>query len=187
MIVYLHGFNSSPLSGKGRILAAYCAERKISFIAPALHHRPLRAKAEIESLLKSGARVLVGSSLGGYYATWFCENHPQVRAVLINPAVRVADKLAEFVGAEQRNFHTGDSYQFTESHLAELRTMEIAKPTCTARILLLAQMGDETLDYREAAAYYKGAAQIIEEGGDHGFVGFERHLARIVNFSQQQE
>ena len=64
MIVYLHGFNSSPLSGKGRILAAYCAERKISFIAPALHHRPLRAKAEIESLLKSGARVLVGSSLG---------------------------------------------------------------------------------------------------------------------------
>ena len=127
MIVYLHGFNSSPLSGKGRVLAAYCAERKISFIAPALHHRPLRAKAEIESLLKSGARVLVGSSLGGYYATWFCENHPKVRAVLINPAVRVADKLAEFVGAEQRNFHTGDSYQFTESHLAELRTMEIGQ------------------------------------------------------------
>ena len=191
MIVYLHGFNSSPLSSKAVLLAEYCAAEGVACVAPQLHHRPARAAAQISELLKTdGAHLLVGSSMGGYYATWFCERGVRentravnTRAVLINPAVKLAEKLADCVGKTQKNYHTGESYVFTEAHLEETRALEVARIASPQKYLLLAQTGDETLDYREAEKFYAGARHIIEEGGDHSFADFARHLSAVVGFA----
>ncbi len=186
MIIYLHGFNSSPLSSKAVLLGEYCAAQDAAFVAPQLHHRPARAAAQISELLRTdGAHLLVGSSMGGFYATWFCEKRADVRtrAALINPAVRLAAKLAGRVGETQKNYHTGEEYLFTESHLADMRALEIARVAAPEKYLLLAQTGDEVLDYREAEKFYAGARHIIEEGGDHSFADFARMLPEIVRFA----
>lgn len=186
MIIYLHGLNSSPLSSKGVALTDYCVQRSIGCVAPQLHHRPGLAVEQIEKLLETdGEHVLVGSSMGGYYATWFCEKTPQARAVLINPAVRLADKLEGHVGEEQENYHTGERYVFEAAHLEEFRALQVEKIACPEKYLLLAQKGDELLDWREAGNLYAGAEQIIEDGGDHSFVGFHRYLGRIIEFSKK--
>ena len=183
MIIYLHGLNSSPLSSKAVLLAEYCAQRDIACIVPQLHHRPAQAIAQIESLLQKSPQVLVGSSMGGYYATWCCEHYAYAKAVLINPALKLADKIADYVGQTQQLYHTDESYVFTEEHLAEFRAVEVAAIVDPSKYMLMAQKGDELLDYREAVNFYAGAKQIIEEGGDHMFVGFERHLSAIVDFA----
>lgn len=165
------------------MFAEYCAKQGAAFVAPQLHPRPARAAAQIAELLKAdGAHLLVGSSMGGYYATWFCENTPNTRAVAINPAVRLADKLADYAGQEQKNYHTGETYMFGKEHLEEFRALEIEKIAAPEKYLLLAQTGDEVLDYREAVEYFAGAQHIIEEGGNHSFEGFERHLPAILEF-----
>jgi predicted esterase YcpF (UPF0227 family) len=184
MIVYLHGFNSSPMSGKCSEFAVYCGARNIPLIAPQLPHRPAKAAAAIEAIVGDGeAHTLIGSSLGGFYATAFCEKYQRVRAVLINPAVRVAAKLAPLAGQIQRNYYSGASYRFTEKHAAELRALEVAAPKRAADYLLLLQTGDEVLDWREAAAFYHGATMVVEEGGDHSFADFPRHYQRILKFA----
>lgn len=191
MIIYLHGFNSSPLSSKAVLLAEYCAARGVPFVAPQLHHRPSRAAAQITKLCDDqdadmDVHTLVGSSMGGYYATWFCETRKDVRAVLINPAVGLADKLAEFEGQEQTNYHNDDCYLFTPEHTKEFRALAVEKIADPQKYFLLAQKGDEVLDYREAESFYAGGRLCIEEGGDHSFVEFERHLREIVRFAGYQ-
>ena len=186
MILYLHGFNSSPLSGKAGETAEYCAAREIPCAVPALHHRPAQAAAQMEKLAESGKiRLVVGSSMGGFYATWLCERHPGLRAVLINPAVKIADKLAGEEGKTQKNFHTGEEWLFTADHLREFREMEVAQVADASRYLLMLQTGDELLDYREAEKFYAGCSAIIERGGDHMFAGYARHLAAVVDFGRR--
>ena len=187
MIIYLHGLNSSPLSSKGVMLAEYCATHKINCAVPQLPHYPAQAVALINEMLpQEGKHTLVGSSMGGYYAAWFCERRDNVRAVLVNPAVRLADKLESFVGQEQQMYHSSETYLFTQKHLDELRALEIPRITHPQKYLLLAQTGDEVLDYQEAADYFVGGRQIIEEGGDHSFIGFARHLPLIADWAKQK-
>ena len=187
MIAYLHGLNSSPLSSKAILLAEYCAQRGLNCAVPQLHHRPQQAAAQIRALLENIENpLLVGSSMGGYYATWYCENHPTARAVLINPAVTLADKLADLVGQKQQLYHSDESYVFSQEHLAEFRALNIDKISCPQQYTLLAQTGDEVLDYQEAVAFYDGATQIVEKGGDHSFVDFQRHLPLIANLAADE-
>lgn len=185
MIVYLHGFNSSPASGKARQLGEQMASigRLADYYCPALPNRPREAIAKVESTLargRSGPITLVGSSLGGFYATWLAEKHGW-KAVLVNPAVHAQTLMRDSLGP-QTNWHTGEKWLLTESHLAELAALDVPAITRPERYLLLAQTGDEVLDYRDAVAYYAGATQIIEDGGDHGFAGFERHFQTILDF-----
>ena len=186
MILYLHGFNSSPLSGKAAETAQYCAARGIACAVPALAHRPAEAAKQMEALAKEeNIRLAIGSSMGGFYATWLCERHPGMRAVLINPAVRIAEKLAGEEGKTQKNFHTDEEYVFTAEHLREFREMEVEKIADPSRYLLMVQTGDELLDYREAVAYYAGCSSIVERGGDHMFPGYARHLPAIAAFAER--
>ncbi len=185
MIVYLHGFNSSPASGKARQLGGHLAAqgRGADYLCPVLPNSPRDAIATIEAALlprAAAAVTLVGSSLGGFYATHLAEKHGW-KAVLVNPAVHAHRLLREALGP-QRNWHTGETWTFTEAHLAELAALDVPVITRPQRYLLLAQTGDEVLDYRDAAAYYAGARHIIEAGGDHGFSGFERHFQTILDF-----
>lgn len=185
MIVYLHGFNSSPASGKAKQLGEHMASlgRLADYTCPALPNSPREAIAEVEATLarsRPDAVTLVGSSLGGFYATHLAEKHG-LKAVLVNPAVHAHKLLRDALGP-QTNWHTGEKWVLTEAHLAELAALDVAAITQPERYLLLAQTGDEVLDYRDAVAYYAGATQIIDDGGDHGFAGFERYFQTILDF-----
>jgi predicted esterase YcpF (UPF0227 family) len=183
LIIYIHGFNSSPASFKAKLLRERLTAlgRADEFAAPALPHRPAAAAALLEGMAREHPQaLLVGSSLGGYYATWLVERFG-VRAVLVNPAVRPYELLAGYVG-RQKNLHSGEEYDFTAQHVEELRALEVAAIT-PARYLLLVASGDETLDYRHAVARYRGARQIVVDGGDHGFSGFAAYLDTVLAFA----
>jgi predicted esterase YcpF (UPF0227 family) len=185
MIVYLHGFNSTPASGKARLLGEYMARlgRQADYYCPALPNSPRAAIELVEAELaehRHASLTLVGSSLGGFYATYLAEKHG-CKAVLVNPAVHAHILMRGALGP-QTNWHTGEKWQFTAAHLGELAALDVPAMTRPERYLLLAQTGDEVLDYRDAVAYYAGATQIVEDGGDHGFAGFERHLQTILDF-----
>ncbi len=185
MIVYLHGFNSSPASGKARLLGEHMAKlgRQKDYYCPALPNSPREAIAQVETELERRhpeSVTLIGSSLGGFYATYLAEQHG-CKAVLVNPAVHAHTLLRGALGP-QTNWHTGEKWVFTETHLNELAALDVERITRPERYLLLAQAGDEVLDYRNAVAYYAGATHIIEDGGDHGFSGFERHYQTLLDF-----
>jgi predicted esterase YcpF (UPF0227 family) len=185
MLVYVHGFNSSPLSFKATLLRKRMAElgRAGEFVCPELPHRPAHAMALLERVVADHAAerpVLIGSSLGGYYSTWLAERHA-LRAVLVNPAVRPYDLLSSLLG-RQTNLYSGIQYDFTEEHVAELRALEVER-IHPERYLLLVGTADEVLDYRHAVERYRGCKQVTDEGGDHGLSNFERYVDRILEFS----
>jgi len=185
MIVYLHGFNSSPDSSKACQLGEYMASlgQLGEYYCPALSSSPREAMAQVETTLTDRAAepvTLVGSSLGGFYATYLAEKYG-CKAVLVNPAVHVHTLMRKALGA-QTNWYTGEQWVLTEDHLTELAVLNVAQISRPERYLVLLQTGDEVLDYRDAVSYYAGAHQHIEEGGDHGFTEFERHLSTILDF-----
>lgn len=185
MIAYLHGFNSSPHSHKAQVLSATMAERGLAahYACPALPPLAGDAVAVVEALMARhpGERwCLVGSSLGGFYATHLAEKH-DARAVLLNPAIDPHVGLRAYLG-EQKNLHTGEPYLLTEAHLRDWG--KLVAPTITpARYLLIVETGDEVLDYRKAVERYRGAEQIVIEGGDHSLRSYEQHLPRILEFA----
>lgn len=182
MLIYIHGFNSSPASAKAQLVKARMAAagRGAEFAAPALPHSPAQAAALLDALaMRHPGAALVGSSLGGYYATWLAEKHG-LRAALLNPAVRPYELLSAHVGAQQ-NLYTGERYEFTAQHVEELRALEVAAIT-PARYLLVAATGDEVLDYRSAVARYRGCRQIVIEGGDHGLSDFADPADAVLDF-----
>jgi uncharacterized protein len=185
MIVYLHGFNSSPLSIKARLMEARMAELDaLDLLAcPALPHAPNEAIAAVEVLLPDDPSqvTFVGSSLGGFYATHLAEKHG-ARAVLINPAVKPHLLLAPYVG-EQENLYTKARWTLTAQHLAQLQALEVEPVTRPERYMLLIETGDDVLDWRLAVAKYAGARQVIVEGGDHGFASFTDHVDAILRFA----
>jgi predicted esterase YcpF (UPF0227 family) len=123
--------------------------------------------------------ALVGSSLGGYYATWLSEKHG-LKAALLNPAVRPYDLLKDHLGPQQ-NLYTGERYELTRQHVSELRELETDRIT-PSRYLLVAATGDEVLDYRSAVERYRGCRQIVIEGGDHGLSDFGNHVEAVLEF-----
>ncbi len=183
MILYLHGFNSAPASRKARALKACLETRGLGdrFACPALPHRPAEAVRLIESEISARAGVtLVGSSLGGYYATWFAEKKG-LRAVLINPAITPHIGLEACLGT-QKNLYTGETYEFTRADLEVLRAIYLERVD-PERYLVVLETGDEVLDWRIAARKYEGARMIVRDGGDHTLASFPEHIARILAFA----
>jgi predicted esterase YcpF (UPF0227 family) len=186
-IVYLHGFRSSPASRKARVLADAVAELPIpvrpNLRVPELTDGPAAAIAAVLDLVHGIDRwklSFVGSSLGGFYATHLAERL-DAKAVLVNPAVRPYEDLRPYIGV-QTNLYTGAEFEVTERHFDELRSLVVARISRPERFLLLAQAGDEVLDYRDAVRFYGGAWQWLQGGGDHAFVGFETVLPALLRF-----
>lgn len=180
--MYIHGFNSSPASSKANLLRARLEAlgRGAEFAAPSLPHSPAQAAALLDALAtRHPGAALVGSSLGGYYATWLAEKH-DLKAVLLNPAVRPYELLKDHTGPQQ-NFHTGERYEFTAQHVEELRALEVARVT-PSRYLLIVATSDEVLDYRAAVARYRGCQQVVIEGSDHGLSDFGQWLDVLLAF-----
>ena len=187
-LLYLHGFNSSPQSQKAQLIIQHMRESDSLnlLICPQIPAVPEEARLFLEQLveetLDKHQLSFAGSSLGGYYATYLAEKYFGT-AVLINPSVKPYETLKAYLG--ENKFYFDDAcWQFDESHIQQLRDMDVDKITGAERYLVLLQTGDETLDYRQAALKYKNAQCIIEPGGDHSFTGFERYLEKIMQFSQ---
>lgn len=185
MIVYLHGFNSAPASHKARTFHAFMHERGLGqlFACPQLPHRPEQAVQAIEAELEKHpkrALTLVGSSLGGFYATWFAERR-NLRCVLIQPAITPHVGLQSMLGPQQ-NLYTGERYELTRAHLDGWRTLAV-EDVDPERYLLLLETGDELLDWREAVRKYEGARMVIRQGGDHTLQSFPEHMPRILRFA----
>jgi predicted esterase YcpF (UPF0227 family) len=186
MLIYLHGFNSSPGSHKAQVLKRYMEERDLGdqCCCPKLPDLPKRAIAAVETEIAKHPResiTLIGSSLGGFYSTYLAERH-DLRAVLINPAVRPHEDLRAYLGV-QRNLHTHQQYELTEEHLRQWEQLYL--PTVRPlRYLLLVETGDEVLDYRVAVKKYQGARQIVIEGGDHSLTRFPDYVPLILEFAK---
>jgi len=188
-IVYLHGFRSSPASIKATRLAD-CVAALPARLRPALHvpelsHRPAAAVGGVAHWVEHNADpstvTFVGSSLGGYYATYLAERFG-ARAVMINPAVRPYRDLQAWRGV-QTNLYTGAAFEVTSAHFDELLALAVSRVTRPARYLLLVETGDEVLDYREAVAFYGGAFQYVRGGGDHTFTEFAAQIPAILRFA----
>lgn len=187
LILYLHGFTSGPQSRKVQALAARMAQRGCAdrLLCPQLPASPAAAIALAEDILAKvgpgGTATLVGSSLGGYYATHLAEKHG-LKAVLVNPAVVAAIELERYLGP-QAWLYTGEAFEFTPQHIDELRALEVPTLADPARYWLLVEQGDATLDYRQAVARYAGAKQTVLPGGDHSFTRWEDYLDEILAFA----
>lgn len=185
MIVYLHGFNSSPQSIKARQFGQYLQDRGLGdqWFCPALPPSGDEAIAIVERAIADrppGSLTFVGSSLGGFYSTWLAEKY-DARGVLINPAITPHLGLRDYLG-EQSNIYTAERYQLTEANLQEWERLFVPAIT-PSRYLLLVETGDELLDYREAVRRYSGARQVVVEGGDHSLQSFPRHIPAILEFA----
>ncbi|HHX34050.1 MAG TPA: esterase [Gammaproteobacteria bacterium] len=183
-VIYIHGFNSSPVSFKAQQLRKAwlqlgLAEENLQI--PALHHHPKRAIEQLQERIEQLPQpVLIGSSLGGYYATYLAEQY-HLKALLINPAVRPHHLFDGFL-AEQENLYTGERWCLTESHLHGLAALEVPSPSDAERFCVWLQTGDETLNYCLAEQYYCGCSVHIEQGGDHSFQRFVEHLPALFAF-----
>jgi uncharacterized protein len=182
LLVYLHGFNSSSQSHKAQVLQSYMAERGLAheYACPALPPLARDALRAIEPMLSKNP-CFIGSSLGGYYATYLAEKHG-LKAVLINPAIDPHVGLRAFLGP-QKNLHTGEPYELIEAHLRDWERLYVPRLT-PGRYLLIVETGDEVLDYRRAVERYAGAEQVVIPGGDHSLQSFPQHLERILEFSR---
>lgn len=192
MILYLHGFRSSPLSAKAQLLAMAMRERGLEkdWLCPQLPASPAQAMALARGLIETlpGSRAdevtVIGSSLGGYYAACLA-HHWGCRAVLLNPVIHAARDLATQVG-EHTQFHGSEPFVFMPEYVDELARMAVGRPARPERCFLLAATGDEVLDWREMAHWYAGCPSRIINGGDHGISDFGRWLPEVLAFALGQ-
>jgi len=185
MILYLHGFRSSPKSFKARVVGVRMLELGLSdeLRCPQLPASPSEAIALALKLVEgvpAAELAIVGSSLGGYYATWLAERLG-CRAVLLNPAIVPLKDLDQHVGVTTQ-FHSDEPFEFKREYIAELRALAVDRITRPERYLLLAATGDEVLDYRDMVAHYAGARQHVIEGSDHGISEFRQYVDQVLAF-----
>ena len=187
-LLYLHGFNSSPQSHKAQLVTQYMSTNDCldQLICPQIPAAPEEARLFlvklVEETLENHQLSFVGSSLGGYYATYLAEKYSGT-AVLINPSVKPYETLRAYLGENKFYFDEG-CWEFDETHIQQLEVMRVDEITQPERYLVLLQTGDETLDYREAELKYQDSHCIIEQGGDHAFVDLERFIPKIMQFSK---
>jgi predicted esterase YcpF (UPF0227 family) len=185
VIVYLHGFRSSPASRKATMLREAMAQRGrfADYDCPVLPASPAQAIEVVQRAVAgcTPARLaLIGSSLGGYYATWMAERLG-CRAVLLNPAIRPQDDLSRHLGVQPVYFSDAQ-IEFRREYLAELEAIDTPAITRPERYFLVAATGDAVIDYRSMVRKYEGARQHVIEGSDHELSDFSQYLDEVLAF-----
>jgi predicted esterase YcpF (UPF0227 family) len=176
-LLYIHGFGSCGTGNKSTALRNYFGDEVL--IAPDLPYNPDEAVALLEDTIRSsGVSLLVGSSLGGFYATFLAERFG-LQAVLINPSVHPYETLASYVGINRR-FCDDAPFEWKSEYLDTLRRLVVAPRK--GDYLVLLQSGDEVLDYRIARRYYEKHRVVVEYGGNHRFENIEDYLCMIARF-----
>jgi uncharacterized protein len=185
-LLYLHGFRSSPKSTKAQHMASLMQERfaHVQWCCPQLPPSPQAAATLIHTLTQdwpAHSSAVIGSSLGGFYATWLAEQRGW-RAVVINPAVFPARDLARHIG-EQVAWHDPNTrFFFSHEYVDELHALDAGRLRQPHNYLALVAQGDEVLDWREMAHRYRDTQLQLLEGGDHALSDFERHLPQVLAF-----
>lgn len=154
------------------------------YLCPFLTAYPDETRSTLEKLVEQarpGPVYLMGSSLGGFWATWLAEKY-DLPAVLINPAVDLGMFRHQYLNTSLKNYHTEDTYILREEHIAAFESADVPIVRRPEKYLLMVQTGDEVLDYRLAVQKYAGCRQIIEAGGDHAFQRFDTHIPEIMAF-----
>lgn len=185
-LLYLHGFRSSPESTKARMFAQRMQERhpKVTWWCPALPHSPRLAMAMV---LEGVAQwpvdqiAVVGSSLGGFYATHVAETLG-CPAVLLNPAVDPARDLSHYVGEQTAWHNPQERFVFEPGFIDELRALTHGPVARPANYFAVIAKGDEVLDWREMTARYGGARIKLLEGSDHAISDFSVHIDEVFDF-----
>ncbi|NHZ63888.1 YqiA/YcfP family alpha/beta fold hydrolase [Massilia genomosp. 1] len=185
MILYLHGFRSSPRSYKARVVGEKMAAlgRASELICPQLPASPKEALALALTLVErydGDELAIIGSSLGAYYATWLAE-HLGCRAALLNPAVYPLKDLDKHVGVTTE-YHSDKVFEFKRAYIEELGALAVPAITRPERYFLLAASGDEVLDYRDMTAHYAGARQHVIDGSDHAIAEFGHYVDEVLAF-----
>lgn len=179
MILYLHGFASCGNSTKTKLLKDYFGKENV--VAPDLPVDTVEAISLIKRLIfEHDVDMLIGSSLGGFYASFFCELYG-LKTVLINPSTQPFVTLAPYVGINHY-WCSGEAFDFTRDHLNALFEFSVGQLKDPKHYLVLLQTGDEVLDYKKAQDKYEGTALFIEQGGNHRFENLDEHLKRIKEF-----
>ena len=189
LVVYLHGFRSSPLSSKARMTGDAIAHRveqgaPIEWYCPQLHASPQESMDMVRRHIdasKADRLSVIGSSLGGFYTNYLAE-HYGCKGIALNPAVRAGRELEPHVGM-MTAYDSEEPFDFRAEYIDELNRMQVESITLPERYLLLAATGDELLDWREMAAFYPGAQQIIIQGSDHGIHNYSEYLDSVVGFA----
>lgn len=189
MILYLHGFKSSPHSFKAQVLerALAAAQLDARWCCPQLPASPAAAIALCNELIQAAQLkdpttelIIIGSSLGGYYAQVLAE-HWQCKAVVLNPAVHAARDLATQVGTHTM-YHSDQPFEFLPEYVDELQSMATSSCTQPQRYFLVASRDDEVLNSQEMLAFYEGSQGLLILGSDHGIADFELYLAPVLHF-----
>jgi len=185
-ILYIHGFNSSPQSFKAERFRQYLEKSafQVNFICPQIAPSPREAIAQLEAIVEKYIEqplYVVGSSLGGYLSIFLAQKY-QLKACLVNPAIRPYELLADYIGW-QENPYTKEEYRVEQAHLKDLKAIEQQKIDIN-RYLVMVQTGDEVLDYRQAIEKFQNSQLIVQQGGDHSFENFEAMLPEITRFFQ---
>ncbi len=189
-ILYIHGFNSSPLSVKAEQTRIYLAKHfpDVGFICPQLATTPAQAIIQLEQLIENdGAQTqwyLIGSSLGGYFASYLTAKY-NCLTVLVNPAITPYELLHDYIG-EQVNPYSQVVYQVTEEHMQQLKALEQIAPSIDSaqknNFLVMVQTGDEVLNYQQAVEKYQHCRLVVQKGGDHSFIDFDKCLPTICDY-----
>ena len=187
-LLYLHGFRSSPKSTKAQHMASVMAAQfgQVHWWCPQLPPSP---KAAAELILEgtrdwpAATSAVMGSSLGGFYATWLAAQL-HFRAVLINPAVFPARDLAKHIGEQTTWQAPEERFYFAPEFVTELKALEVGALENPQRVLAFIAKGDEVLDWREMSGRYPNSQQVVLEGGDHALSDFEQHVPQVLRFLQ---
>lgn len=184
--LYLHGFRSSPQSTKARQVAAVMASAfpHITWWCPHLPPSPQAAAALIAdgtAQWPADSMAVIGSSLGGFYATWLATQRG-CKAVLLNPAIDPARDLAKYIGEQTAWHDPAERFYFAPEFVEELRHLQVAAMPHPERVWALIAKGDEVLDWREMTARYPGSHQVVMEGGDHAISNFGEYLPQMLEF-----
>ena len=190
LVVYLHGFRSSPNSTKAVMTGDALKElshpsNPIEWYCPQLLASP---KTSMEMVMnhieqsKADEIVVIGSSLGGFYANFLAEKYG-CKAVTLNPAVRAPMELAPHVGM-MTAYDSDEPFDFLPEYIDELSALQVEAITNPSRYFLMAAKGDELLDWKEMVDFYSGAHQLVLEGGDHGISDYSKYLPQVLTFIQ---
>ena len=189
-LLYLHGFRSSPKSTKAQQMARVARGIPgLTWWCPQLPPSPSAAAELIWQGTKNwpdATSVVMGSSLGGYYATWLASLRPW-KAVVINPAVHPQRDLADKIGQHSCWHDPHQQFDFTAEHVQELQALGSAKTHFGNRVLPLIAKGDELLDWQEMRQRYPDSEGILLEGGDHAFSDFEKYIPIILAFMNRPQ
>ena len=189
-VLYLHGFRSSPQSTKARQVATVMATQfpHITWWCPQLPPSPKAAAALIAkgtANWPADRMAVIGSSLGGFYATWLAAQRG-CKAALLNPAIDPARDLAKYIGEQSAWHDPGERFYFAPEFVDELRSLEVGPLPHPEHAWALIAKGDEVLDWREMTARYPGSQQVIMEGGDHAISDFDQYLPQLLEFLDLQ-